>query len=54
MTKLELADRLARIALGHCAHDSDPDIDEECVLDRKILVRKFLKELNSYEGRGKK
>lgn len=54
MTKKELAERLAEIALSHCAHDSDPEIDEESAYDKRVLVRKFLEELNSHARKEKK
>jgi hypothetical protein len=41
----EIADRLARIALSICLHDSDPDIDEAAIHDRLILTGRFMAEL---------
>ena len=54
MTKEELAEKLALIALSQCAHDSDPDVDDHSAYDKRILVRKFLEVLKSYHAKGKK
>ena len=48
MTKDELAERLADIALSQCAHDSDPNVDEHAAYDKRILIREFTKALDSY------
>jgi hypothetical protein len=46
-----LARDLAEVALGHCAHDSDPYVDEECNQDLLILIRKFNKVLSRHSAK---